>query len=96
MEQTAADISVKRLMKFTGEGSIKAYADIAIDEQFLIKGVRVVEGKRGMFVSMPRQQTKDGKWFDSVQALTQQAKASVERIVLDAYQQQGPVDKHNL
>ena len=82
----AQAVTVKRLMKFEGEGSIRAYADIAIGEEFLVKGVRVVNGKNGLFVSMPRQQ-RDGKWYDSVEALTKDAKSAVDRIVLEAYQQ---------
>ena len=83
------DLAVKRLVKFDGEGSVKAYVDLAIGELFVVKGLRVVEGKNGLFVSMPRQRGKsDDKWFDSVVALTKEVKAEVGRIVLDAYEQQ--------
>ena len=85
----ATGVTVKRLVKFDGEGSVKAYCDVAIEEQFLVKGVRVVNGKKGTFVSMPRQQGKNGQWFDSVEVLTPEAKASLDRVVLDAYQQEG-------
>ena len=83
------ELSVKRLVKFDGEGTLKAFCDLAIDERFLVKGVKVVEGKRGLFVSMPRQQGKDSKWYDSVLALTKDVKADVDRVVLRAYQQEG-------
>ena len=82
------ELSVKRLVKFDGEGTLKAFCDLAIDELFLVKGLKVVEGKRGLFVSMPRQQGKDTKWYDSVLALTKEAKADVDRVVLQAYQQE--------
>ena len=82
------ELSVKRLVKFDGEGTLKAFCDLAIDELFLVKGLKVVEGKRGLFVSMPRQQGKDTKWYDSVLALTKEAKADVDRVVLRAYQQE--------
>ena len=62
MEPTANDLRVKRMVVFEGEGSLKACCDLAIGNLFLIRGVRVIEGKRGLFVSMPRQQGKDGKW----------------------------------
>ena len=85
-----AGLSVKRLVKFDGEGSLKAFCDLAIDERFLVKGLRVIEGKRGLFVSMPREQgKKDAKWYDSVEAMTPEAKADVARVVLQAYQQEG-------
>ena len=87
MEDLATGLAVKRLVKFDGEGSLKAYVDLAIGESFLIKGLRVVKGKNGVFVSMPRQQGKNGKWFDSVTAMTPQTKKEVDQVVMEAYEQ---------
>jgi len=38
--------------------------------------------------SRPRQQSKGGKWFDSVQTLTKETKMEVERLVLAAYMEE--------
>ena len=89
MARAEVDVSVKRLVKFGGEGSLKAFCDLAIGERFLVKGLKVVEGKHGLFVSMPRQQGKDRKWYDSVVALNREAKDEVDRVVLEAYRQDG-------
>ena len=91
MEDLATGFQVKRLVKFDGEGSLRAFCDLAIGNLFLVRGLRVVEGKQGMFVSMPRQQGKDGKWYDTVRPLSQEAKAAVAQVVLDAYQQDNAV-----
>ena len=88
MKTREMDLEVKRLIRFDGEGALKAYCDLAIAEAFLIKGLRVIEGKNGLFVSMPRQQGKDHRWYDSVVALDKDTKNEVGRIVLDAYQQE--------
>ena len=89
MERVSADLAVKRLVKFDGEGSLKAYCDLTVGTLFLIKGLRVVDGKNGLFVSMPRQQSKGGKWFDSVEPLSKDTKDEVNRIVLEAFQRDG-------
>ena len=91
MERVTSDLAVKRLVKFDGEGSLRAYCDLVVGNTFLIKGLRVVEGKNGLFVSMPRQQTKQGKWFDLVESLTKDTKSEVDRLVLDAYRQDGGI-----
>jgi stage V sporulation protein G len=83
-----ADFSVKRLIKFNGEGSLRAYCDLSVGDSLLIRGLRVVEGKNGLFVSMPRQQGKDGKWYDNVSLLTKDVKEEVGRVVLQAYEQE--------
>ena len=88
MERLATDLTVKRLVKFDGEGALKAYCDLAVGSHFLIKGLRVITGKNGTFVSMPRQQSKGGKWFDSVEVLSKDTKGEVDRVVLEAYQQE--------
>lgn len=87
METVTGDLSVKRLIRFDGGGTLKAYCDLAVDNRFLIKGLRVVEGKSGLFVSMPRQQGKDSNWYDTVVALDKETKKAVGRVVLEAYEQ---------
>ena len=90
METLGTELAVRRLVKFDGEGSLKAYCDLAIGSAFLVKGLRVVKGKNGLFVSMPREQGKDQKWYDSVEALTKETKTAVDRVVLEAYDQSSP------
>jgi len=88
MNSVGIELSVKRMVRFDGEGSLKAFCDLAIGEMFLIKGLRVIKGKKGLFVSMPRQQGKDAKWYDTVAMLTKEVGAEVTRVVLEAYQQE--------
>lgn len=78
-------LSVKRINRLSGERTAKAFCDVAVGEAFLIKGVRVVEGKNGVFVSMPREQGKDGQWYDTVVPLTKEARRQLGEVVLSAY-----------
>ena len=86
MHAIADELSVKRMVVFNGEGSLKAFCDLAIGEMFLIRGVRVIEGKQGLFVSMPRQQGKDGKWYETVAMLSKEVNAEVKKVLLEEYQ----------
>lgn len=85
MENGVSRLAVERLVKFDGGGSLKAYVDLKIGDALLIKGVRVVEGRNGLFVSMPRQQGKNARWYDLVVALTKETKQEMNRVVLQAY-----------
>ena len=78
-------LEVSRLHKLDGSGSTKAFCDLSIFGSFVIKGLRVVEGEKGLFVSMPREEGKDGKWYNTVTPLKREVKDEVERIVLEAY-----------
>jgi stage V sporulation protein G len=82
----AVDFQVKRINRLDGSGPTKAFCDIAIGETFLVKGLRVVEGKNGIFVSMPQETGKDGQWYDTALPLTKEAREQISEMVLAAYQ----------
>jgi stage V sporulation protein G len=80
-------LKVTRLYRFEGSDStLKAFADVAVGD-FLIKGLRIVQGKKGLFLSMPGEQGKDGKWYDTFHPLTKEARQLLSDAVLEAYQE---------
>lgn len=80
------EVKVNRIHKFEdNDKTLRAFADIEINGALLIKGLQVVQGKKGLFVSMPRQKGKDNKWYESVRALTPQIKSDIFSVVLAAY-----------
>ena len=78
-------IEISRLHKLDGAGVTKAFADISIADSFVIKGMRIVEGEKGLFVTMPREEGKDGKWYNTVIPLKREVKEEIEKVVLEAY-----------
>ena len=71
--------------RLDGEGKTKAFCDVSICGTLLVRGFRVVEGKNGTFVSMPRRQGKDGQWYETVTVLNDEAKERLSETVLEAY-----------
>jgi stage V sporulation protein G len=84
MGALGSKLTVLRVVRFDGEGAVKAYCDLAIGDLLIIRGVRLVDGKNGRFVSMPRQMGKNKKWYDMVE-LAKDLKGEVDRVVLEAY-----------
>ena len=80
------EVKVQRIMRLQNGSMLKACADITINDALLVKGLRVVEGKHGAFVSMPQMQGKDNKWYDSVKCLDEGLKAQIQDVVLFAFQ----------
>jgi len=78
-------IEVKRMHIYDGATSLKAFCDIAIQDSFLIKGLKVVEGKNGDFVSMPREQGRDEKWYDTFYPLTEEMRENLQKLILEKY-----------
>lgn len=86
----SVSINVQRIHKLANGKSLKAFADINVNDALLIKGVRVMDGKKGIFVTMPREQSaKDKKWYDSVRCLSQEVMAEISGKVLEAYDRAG-------
>jgi len=79
-------IQVSRLHKLDGESKLKAFADISFSG-IVIKGFSVVDGSKGLFVSMPRHQGKDGKWYDTVFPTTKELREQLSAAVLTAYKE---------
>lgn len=81
----ANTISVSRIFKLDTDSKLKAFADVSFSGM-VIKGFSVVNGEKGLFVSMPRHQGKDGKWYDTVTPATKELKQQLTEAVLEAYQ----------
>jgi stage V sporulation protein G len=68
-------------------GKIKARVDIRTSEGFVIKGFKVIEGDNGLFVGMPSEKTRTGKYIDLVSLSDFQLKEMLESQIIDYYLQ---------
>lgn len=69
-------------------GSIKAMANIVLNDQLVIRGLKVKDGVNGLFVSFPLDQFFKDEGFRSVcSPLTRQLREHIENVVLEKYQQ---------
>ena len=74
--------------------NIKALAMIKLDEVFMVSGIRVIEGKKGLFVSMPSKKTnkKDENgnviYQDIAYPLTFELRDEISKTILEMYHQQ--------
>ena len=55
------DVQVVRLHRCDGESKLKGFVDISVGETVIVKGLRIIEGRSGLFIGMPQQQGKDGR-----------------------------------
>ncbi len=85
MQTNTLEIGVQRIHKLENGQGLKAFVDIVVNDTLVIKGVRVMDGKKGLFVSMPREQGKDKKWYDTVMCLNNEVKEEISAKVLSAY-----------
>ena len=79
-------VEVARLHRLENGSSLKAFVDVIVAEGLVIKGLRIVQGKKGLFVAMPTQQSKDGKWHETVSVFDPELREELQQAVLAAYE----------
>ena len=79
------DIKVIKIHRLPQDSRIKAFVDLGINEALLIKGIRIVQGKKGLFISMPVEQGKNERWYEQVRCLNQDIRSLIAQKVLEAY-----------
>lgn len=67
------------------EGRLKAYATIVFDNSFIIRDLKIIEGNKGLFVSMPSRKRKDGTFRDLVHPLNAETRQMIEDTVIREY-----------
>ncbi len=81
-----------RIDRMVNGSTIKAIASASFDSQFVVRNLRVVDGKKGLFVAYPQESyTAEGgvtKYSNLFFPISNAGKMDLEKAVLDAYQQQ--------
>ena len=82
------------------EEVLKAFVSITLDDEFVIRGLKVIQGADGRFVAMPARRKRDGTFQDIAHPINRETREYLERVVLAAYDEElaasqgGPVPTH--
>jgi stage V sporulation protein G len=66
-------------------GRLKAYATIVFENCFIVRDLKVIEGHKGLFVSMPSRRRKDGSFRDIVHPLNSETRKMIEDFIINEY-----------
>ena len=69
------------------EGTCKATASVNINGCFAVRGNKIMESSKGLFVSMPGYKAGNGEYKDICFPCTKDARVEFDSAVLNAYQQ---------
>jgi stage V sporulation protein G len=87
MSEDQSGLKVARFHRIEDQSNLRGFCDVVVNEELVVKGVKVMNGKNGLFVSMPARRAADGKWYDMVFPITRQAREELHRKVLSAYEE---------
>lgn len=70
------------------EDKLKAFANVTFDEEFVIRGLKIINGNNGYFVSMPSRKRSDGTHQDIAHPINNRMRQKIEEAVLAAYEEE--------
>ena len=75
------------IKKLFDEGNVKAALSLTIEGVFVVRGVRLVDGKNGLFVSMPSRKNAADEFYDICFPINNDTRLQILSVVTDAYEQ---------
>jgi stage V sporulation protein G len=79
MEITEVNINLR------DEDKLKAFVNITFDDVFVVRGLKVIAGKDGLFVCMPSRKLENGTYKDIAHPITNEFRQHLEARILDEY-----------
>jgi stage V sporulation protein G len=67
---------------------LKAFATMTLNNAFVIRGLKVIQGTNGVFVAMPSRRRPDGQFQDIAHPINSETRQRMEEIVLAEYQRE--------
>lgn len=67
------------------KGKQLAYASITLDNEFVVSGLKVLDGKNGLWVSMPNYKKANGEYQDIAYPVTKEAREQIQQAVLSKF-----------
>lgn len=72
---------------YEGKTHTKAFIELKLDDHFIVKGLTLVEGKKGLFLSFPATKGKDGIFYNSVYSLDREWTKQLEDACIKKYKE---------
>ncbi len=65
---------------------LRAFVSITLDNAFVIRGLKIIHGSKGLFVAMPNRRRPDGSFQDIAHPIHSTARQWLEKAVLNEYE----------
>ena len=76
-------VNVKKIEK--EESRMKGIVSVLIDDCFVIRDIRIIDGKDGLFVAMPSRKNIDGEYHDIAHPINAETRKMFEDAILEEY-----------
>ncbi|MBN2395608.1 MAG: septation regulator SpoVG [Candidatus Atribacteria bacterium] len=77
------DVRIRRIQT---DGKLRAYVSITFDDSFVVHDLRIIDGRKGMFVAMPSKLLPNGNHKDIAHPINTEVREMIQSAVLKEYQ----------
>lgn len=70
---------------YDGNSKTKAFIELCLDNTLVIKGMTLVEGSKGLFLSFPSTKGKNGKYYNSIYSMDKEFTGQLEEACIKKY-----------
>lgn len=79
------NLKLENIYKVEDGTKLKGSASVIIDDCFKITGIKIIDGKDGLFLAMPNRVLSDGSKRDIVYPLNKETRELFNKVIIDAY-----------
>lgn len=76
---------VKIILIENKETRVRGFANIVIDNAFAIKDIKILEGKKELFICMPSKRTPNGEFKDIAHPINAETRELVQKKIIEKY-----------
>ena len=81
------EITDVRIRKIDKDGKMKAIVSITFENAFVVHDIKVIEGKKGLFIAMPSRKSLDNEFKDIAHPINPEMRNLLQDLVLEKYQE---------
>jgi len=67
------------------EEKLKAFVSVVFDQCFMVNDIKIIQGRDGLFISMPSRKKKNGEFKDVAHPLNNETRRVIENRILSEY-----------
>ncbi len=80
------EITNVKVFKTNNEDTkLKGYATVTLDDSFVVRNIRIIQGDERLFVAMPSRKRNDGEYEDIVHPTNSETRKMFEDKIFEAY-----------
>lgn len=77
------NVKVKKIEKENSR--LKGIASVLIDDSYMIHGIKIIEGDKGLFIAMPNKKMATGEYRDIAHPVNSKVRGFFENAILNEY-----------